>query len=145
MRIAFESSGTFTPVAKSFAVLTNMAEICTEDIRYDAANGIVEIPMKRRVTIDQNRKGCMRWLLPPRIIGQTWIDSVLTIRQVTAMKMEVDEILVTKCNSHFSAMMGLKMENDNLYLGSLEESHGKTLCNIHITIKGINIELVDQA
>ena len=144
MRIAFESTVIFTPVVESLAILTNMAEICVDDIRYDAANGIVEIPMKRRETIEQNRRGFSEWLRPARRISQTWTYSVLTIRQVIAMKMDVDDILVTECNSRFSAMMGLKVENDKLYLGSLEEVRGKTLCDIHITVKGINIELVDR-
>ncbi len=144
MKIIFESSGKIEPVANSLTILTNMAEICVNDIRHYTASGIVEIPMKRRETIEQNRKGFLGWSLPPKNIGYTWIDSVLTIRQVIAMKMDVDDILVTECNSRFSVMMGLKMKNDELYIGSLEEASGKTLCNIFITVKGIDLEFADR-
>jgi hypothetical protein len=144
MKIIFESSGVIESVASSLAILTNMAEICVNDIRYDSSNGIVEIPMKRREAMERNRKGFLGWLLSPKVSGYTWIDSVLTIRQVISMKMDVDDTLVTKCNSRFSVMMGLKMKNDELYLGSLEEASGKTLCNIFITVKGINLEFADR-
>ena len=100
--------------------------------------------MKRREAIEQNRKGFLGWSRPPQNIGFTWIDSVLTIRQVIAMQMDVDNILVTECNSRFSVLMGLKIKNDELYVGSLEEASGKTLCNIFITVKGINLEFADR-
>jgi hypothetical protein len=118
----------------------------TDEIRYDAANGIVEIPMKRREVIERNKKGCLLgWTRPTyHIFGQNWIDAVLTIRQVTAMEMEVDDLLVKECNSRFTVMIGVKIENDRMYLHSLEEVSGKTLCQIVITVKGINIELTDR-
>lgn len=146
MRIIFESPVIFEPMAKSIAGLTNMAEICVDDIRYDQSNGIIEIPLKRREWIRQERKGCLGlvWLRPTYKYSQNWIESVLTIRQVTAMVMDVDDILMHECNSRFSAMMGLTMRDDQLYLDSAEEVRGKTLCTIRVTVKGINVEFADR-
>ncbi len=146
MRIVFESPVIYEPITKPIAGLTNLAEICIDDIRYDETNGIIEIPMKRREWSPQERKGCLGlvWLRPKYILGQNRIESVLTIRQVTAMTMDVDDILITECDSRFSAMMGLTMWNDQMYLDSAEEVRGKTLCKIRIAVKGINIELADR-
>ena len=145
MRITFEASEMLSSVSRVFLVLTNMAEICINDIQYDEANGIVEIPMKRREVTQQSRKGCFGWFLPPAISGYTWFDSLLTIRQVIKMKIDVDDLLITECNSCFSAMMGLKIENIDMYLGSLEEASGKTLCGVYISVNGYDLELVDLA
>ena len=78
------------------------------------------------------------------VYGQTMIDTVLTIRQVVEMNIQVDDRLVTKCNSCFTALFGLKVDGDQLYLGSVEEAQGKTLCQVFIKVKGINIECVDR-
>jgi len=131
-------------ISRPFSFLTNMAEICVDDILYDATNGTVEIPMKRRETIKQSRKGCLAWWQPPYIAGRNWIDSALTIRQVIGMKMDVDNILIKECNSRFTVMMGITVERDKVYLCSLEEASGKTLCKILISVKGIDLEIVDQ-
>ena len=147
MRITLEMSkisDDLDRVSGPFSRLTNMAEVCVDNIRYDEANGIVEIPIKRKETIKQVRKGFLGWWRQPYTFGQNWITSVLTIRQVVSMRMEVDDILVKECNSCFTVMLGLKIEPGELYLGSLEEASGKTLCNIFITVNGINIELTDQ-
>jgi len=61
-----------------------------------------------------------------------------------AMKIDVDDLLVEKCNSCFTIMMGVLIENNEVYLCSLEEASGKTLCHIDISVKGLNIELADR-
>jgi hypothetical protein len=147
MKITLEASSASNEldrVSRPFSRLTNMAEVCVDNIQYDKAHGIVQIPMKRRDIIKQNRKGCLGWWRPPYIVGPNKIDSVLIIRQVVSMKMDVDDILVNECDSCFFIMMGVKIKPDQLYLGSHEEASGKHLCHIYITVKGINIELVDQ-
>jgi len=151
MKIACESPEVLAPIANLFAHYTSGAEICVNDIRYDAANGVVEIPMKRNERIERERKkkGCLldrlsSYFLPPYVYGTSWFDSVLTIRQVEAMKIDVDDLLVEKCNSCFTIMMGVLIENNEVYLCSLEEASGKTLCHIDISVKGLNIELADR-
>ena len=59
------------------------------------------------------------------------------------MDMQVDDVLVTKCNSRFTVMVGLHVKDNELYLGSVEEDQGKTLCHIFIKVKQINIEFFD--
>jgi hypothetical protein len=121
-----------------------MAEVCVKDIRYDDAEGVVEIPMMRREAIKQNRKGCLGWWKPPYKVGQKQISSALIIRQVTAMRIKVDDILVKEDNSCFTIMMGVQIQPNEISLGSLEEVRGKTLCEIFITVEEIDIELNDR-
>lgn len=145
MKITFEAPKIFSPISRTLLFLTEGAKICVNDIQYDEVNCTVKIPMKRRELIEQNRKGCLfEWFHQPYTFGQNWIDSVLIIQQVIMMKMDIDDILITECGSCFTVMMGLKIEKDEMYLGSLEESSGKTLCHIFIKIKGINLEFVDR-
>ena len=151
MKIICKSPEVLAPIANLFAHYTSGAEICVNDIRYDAANGVVEIPMKRKERIERKREKNGRLLdllstyfLSPYVYGTSWFDSVLTIRKVEAMKMDVDDILMNECNSCFRVMMGVKIEKHVIYLGSLEEASGKTLCQIYITVNGLNIELADR-
>lgn len=147
MKITLEATNLFDelhPISRPFSFLTNMAEVCVDDIRYDAVKGIVDIPMKRRDTVKQNRKGCLGWWRPPYIIGPNEIDSVLTIRQVIDMKADVDDVLAKKFDYCFNILMGLKIEPNSLYLVSIQEANGRPLCQIFIAVEGINIELVDR-
>jgi hypothetical protein len=144
VKITFEASEIFPPISRAFSFLTNGAKICVNDIQYDGLNGIVRIPMKRPEWTEQDRKGCLfGWLRQPHFTVQNWIESVLIIRQVIKMKMDVDNLLVTECGSCFTVMMGMKIEKDEVYLGSLEEASGKTLCNIYISVKAIDLEFLD--
>ena len=127
-------------IATVFAMLTGGGIICLDDIRYDSTQGIIEIRMKRRELLVEPKKTFWR---RPVYQGQAWVDSVLTIRQVVAMKKEVDDILVTECNSCFTVMMGMKLNRNEIYLGSLEEVRGKTLCELFIKVNEFNIEFVD--
>jgi hypothetical protein len=143
MKLSFEASETFSPISRALSILTSGAEICVNDIQYDEVNGIVQMPMKRRQVIEQ--KGCLYgWLRPPHAFGKNWIDSLLIIRQVVAMKLDVDDILISECNSRFTVLMGMKMENNEIYFGSHEEASGKTLCNIFIKVKGNDLEFIDR-
>ncbi len=145
MKIACESPEVLAPIAKLFAHFTSGAKVCVNDICYDGANGIVEIPMKRREIIEQEKRGCLlACFLPPYAYGPSWFESVLTIRQVEAMKMDVDDILVNECNSCFRVLMGIVIKNNYIHLSSVEEASGKTLCHIYISVKGLNIELADR-
>jgi hypothetical protein len=143
MRVTFESTEISAPISRSFAALTDMAEICINNIQHDEENGIVEIPLKRRVVIKQKRKGYLGLFLPNYIAGYKWFDAVLIIRQVAKMNLDVDDLLITDCNSCFSAMMGLKLDKHELYLGSVEETAGKTLCQIFVKVNEFDLELVD--
>jgi hypothetical protein len=145
MKITFEASEMFSPISNAFSILTSGAEICVNEIQYDEVNGAVKIPMKRKEVIEQTRKGCLSgWLRPPYVSGKNFIDSTLIIRQVISMKMDVDDILVNECESRFTVMMVMKIEHNEIYLGSIEEVSGKTLCNIFIKVKGSDLEFIDE-
>jgi len=140
MRIVFASSVIMPEIYEALAISTNGAVICIEDIRYDAIDGVVEIPMKQREMIEPKKALWGR----PIYHGETWVNAILIIRQVVAMEKEVDDILVAECNSRFTVMMGLKIDGYELYLGSAEEVRGKTLCNIYIRVKEFDLEFIDR-
>jgi hypothetical protein len=140
MRIVFESDVMIPEIYETFAVSTTRAVICINDIRYDATEGVVEIRMKQREMIEPKKTFWGR----PIYHSHTWVDAVLTIRHVVAMKKDVDNILVTECNSCFTVMMGMKIDKNEIYLGSLEEVRGKILCELFIKVKEFNIEFVDS-
>lgn len=72
------------------------------------------------------------------------IKSLLKIRHVEEMKLEIDDRLATDCNSCFTVMFGLKVDDNRLYFGSVEEIQGNILCEIIIRVKKISIEFCDE-
>lgn len=136
----FKSPVALPYICSAFAAATAGARVHLNDIRYATEAGIVQIRMKQRELIGSRKSFWGR----PIYHGQNWVNAVLTIRQVVTMKMEVDDLLVTKCNSCFTIMMGLKIDNNEMYLGSIEEARGKILCQVFITVREIDLEFVDH-
>lgn len=141
MKIAFESDLLLPPISKAISILTDGAKVCVDDIQYDEANGIVDIPMQRKELIGF-KKAFLGEVQP--IYRQTVIKALLTIRQVREMKIQVDDRLVADCHSCFTVLFGLKVDGNQLYLGSAEEIQGITLCQIFIKVEEMNIELGDE-
>ena len=141
MKIAFESPDLMLSVAHDLSILTDCARICINDIHYDPEAGIVSILMKR-VEITGFRMSILRAVRP--VYGKTKIDTLLTIKQVVDFSLQVDELLVSKCNSCFMVEAGLTIIGNNIYLSSVEEASGKVLCRVIVTVKDINIEFVDK-
>jgi hypothetical protein len=140
MKIAFESDLLIPHVSKSVSILTDRAKVCVDDIHYDEAGGIVDITMQRK-ELTGFKKSFLGVMQP--VYGQTMIRSILTIRQVDEMNIELDDRLITDWNSCFSVLFGLQVADNQLYLGSIEESQGKMLCQIQIKVKGMSIEFGD--
>jgi hypothetical protein len=141
MKIAFESDILLPPVTKAISILTDGAKVCVDDIQYDKAKGIVDIPMQRKELIGF-KKVFLGEMQP--VYRQTVIKSLLTIRQVKEMKIRVDDRLATDCHSCFTVLFGLKVDSNQLYLGSAEEMQGNTLCQIFVKVEEMNIEFGDE-
>jgi hypothetical protein len=141
MKITFESNLLIPAVSKAFSILTDGAKVCLDDIHYDEAKGIVDIYMQRQII-----KGFKRsfWGVMQPVYGQTMIKSLLTIRQVEEMNIKVHDSLETYFNSCFTLMFGVKVDDNEMYLGSLQEAQGTVLCQIYIKVKEISIEFVDE-
>jgi len=140
MKIILESPVKIPCISTAFADLTSGGVICLNDIRYNSSEEIIEIRMKRKELLAEPKK---TFWGRPIYHSQTWVDSILTIRQVIAMKRQVDDILITECNSCFTVKMGMRIDKDEIYLGSQEEVRGKTLCELFIKVKEFKIEFVD--
>lgn len=140
MKLAFESTTLILPVSSAISILTDHAEICVEDIHYDETKRTVDISMHRRELTGFKKSP---WGEQP-LYGQTRIKSLLTIRQVDEISVDVDDRLVSGCNSRFTALFGLKMDEHQLYLGSSEEIQGKVLCQIVVKVEKISLEFRDE-
>lgn len=141
MKLAFQSDLLLPPISKALSFLTDKAKVCINDIHYDEANGVVDIYLHRRELIGF-KENLLRGTQPT--YGQTTIKSLLTIRKVDGIKIEVDDRLVEECNSCFTVLFGLKIDGNRLYLGSVEEMQGRNLCQIFIKVQEINIEYSDE-
>lgn len=142
MRISFESDMVMPTISKAILELTDSTTVCLNDIHYDEAQGIVKIYFQRR-EITEFKSSYWFGGGVKKVYGQARIKSLLTIRQVEGMDIDVDDWLVTECNSCFTVLFGVHMDRNKVYLGSLEESRGKLLCEISIKVKKLDIEYAE--
>lgn len=140
MKIAFDSYLLLPSISQAISSLTDRAKICLNDIQYDKTDGIIEIPMRRKEIISFS-KSLFGKLQP--VYSQSMINSLLIIRQVEEMSIKVDDRLGRDCNSDFTVLFGLRLNDNNLYIASVEEAQGDFLCQIHIKVGRINLELCD--
>lgn len=141
MKLIFESPFTIPSISQALSILTDGSKICIDDIQYNKVDGIVVLLMQRK-ELTGFRKSFLGALQP--VYSQTMINSVLTIKEVVEMDIKVDNRLVSECNSCFTVLFGLNVDGNNLYLGSVEEAQGNTLCQVFIKVKHLNIEYVDK-
>ncbi|GAP06344.1 hypothetical protein ATHL_01198 [Anaerolinea thermolimosa] len=141
MKMSFESDLLVPSISQFISILTDRAKVCVKDIRYDKPIGIVEVSMQRR-ELTGFKKSLLGEGQP--VYSQKMIKSLLKIRNVEEMKLEINDRLATDCNSCFTVMLGLKIDNNQLYLGSVEEIQGNILCQIIIRVKKIDIEFCDE-
>ena len=140
MKIAYESNLLLPPISQAISFLTDRAKICLDDIQYDKAEGKVEIIMLRK-KLSKFSKSIFGKIQP--VYSQSAIKSLLIIRQVEEMSIKVDDRLGRDCNSDFTVLFGLRLNDNNLYIASVEEAQGDFLCQIHIKVGRINLELCD--
>ena len=139
MKLIYESSEPSPFLRNNAPIPVGSAIICVDDIEYDVILGIVKIPMKRSKFLGW--KKAFLWRVP--VTSGPIHDALLTIREVTSMDLQVDDVLVKECNSCFTVLIGLHVKDNELYLGSVEEDRGKTLCHVFIKVNKINFEFAD--
>jgi|WetSurSiteA1Bulk_404760.scaffolds.fasta_scaffold29296_3 hypothetical protein len=140
MRISLDTSIGLTNVFTEISSLTDRAIIALGDIRHDALSACVEIPLQRRELLGYKKT----WLGQNNpIYGRNSINSVLKIRNVTKMIVEVDKEIAAECNGRFTLLMGIKITDGEVHLSSVEESRGKQLCQVTIEISEVDIEIYD--
>ena len=140
MRLAFNTSVALPNIFTEISSLTDRAIIALDEIKYDEVSACVEIPLKRKELIGHKQN----WLGQNNpVYGRNTIGSVLKIRKVTKMIVDVDEEIAAECNGRFTLLMGIKITDGEVYLSSVEESRGKLLCQVTIEINDFDIELID--
>lgn len=140
MILTFESNMWIPSISKVFSSLLDKARICIDTVHYDKVNNFVEINTQRRELIRFN-KSIFGEMQP--VYSRSMINSLLTIRHVDEMDLIVDDRLRAYCNSCFTVLFGLKVEDNRMYLSSAEEIQGIVLCQINIKVNKINIEYAD--
>lgn len=140
MRIDVEMKFMMPSIFNAILNLTNRAMICVKDINYEKSKGIVRIYMLRNDLLFFKKT----WLggMQP-VYSQKMVKSLLTIRQVEEMTIKIEDQLISDCNSCFTLLFGLKVNDNQIYLGSVEEMEGNILCEVIIKVKEISMELAD--
>lgn len=141
MKLIFQSPFTIPSISKTLSILMDGSKVCVDDIQYDKVKGVVVFLMQRK-ELTGFSKSFLRGLQP--IYSQHLINSVLTIKEVIEMDINFDDKLMSECNSCFTVLFGLNIDGNNLYLGSVEETQGNTLCQIFISVKHLDIEYLDK-
>ncbi|HSO27193.1 MAG TPA: hypothetical protein VLS48_03935 [Anaerolineales bacterium] len=140
MKIVFESDLALPSVFKAISILTDRAKICINDIHYDETSEVVSIFMKRKKLIGF-KNGIFGESQP--IYQPNLVQSLLTVRQVKKMEIQINEWLIAHYGSCFHLLFGLKANVNQIYLGSVEDKKGSVLCQIFIEVEKISIELED--
>jgi hypothetical protein len=141
MRVAYQSDLFLPPELQLITILTDGAKIRLNNIHHDEENGVINIQLQRKElkAIKKSSLGINK-----RIYGDSSIVSSLTINQVEAMELRFDERLISECDSCFTLLFGVKMENNHIFLVSAEEFQGNQLCEIRIKVKQMDITLQDD-
>lgn len=144
LKMSFESDMDMPTISKAILNLTDNTTVCLSDISHDEVQNIVEIYLQRREILEFKR--------PPwfwfggevkKIYGPAKVKSLLVVRQVDKVDINVDDRLVSEFNSCFTVMFGVQLEKNEVYLSSLEECEGKILCKIQIKVKKLDIDYIE--
>lgn len=141
MKLIFESDKAIIYISEALSSLTNGVEICINDIQYKETENKIEILMKRKEVLEYKETLFGRTY---PVFGEETISTLMIIRDVTLLNIEVDELLVSELNSCFTVMEGMQINGNEIYIGSLEESQGRTLCQIFISVDKFDIEFIDK-
>jgi hypothetical protein len=136
MKISFESEIVMPYISRAILSLTDCSTVNLDDVHYDETLKIVEIYLQRR----EIKRFFWLWGRVERVFGQDKVKSLLRIKQVESVDIDVDDRLVIEHDSTFTVFVGVQMNSNEVYLGSLEESRGKILCKISIKVKKLDIE-----
>jgi hypothetical protein len=110
MKMTFESNILLPTLSKAVNELTNSNVVCINDIHYDEAQRTVGIYLQRREITGYKKPGWFRVCGEGEpIYGQTRVKSLLLIKQVEEVEINVDDRLITECNSCFTLESGVLM------------------------------------
>jgi hypothetical protein len=140
MRFVFESSVMMPHISEMLSVLVGGARIHVDNIQYNESQRKVEILMERKELI-----GFKKSLFGSKqpIYSQNVLKTLLIVNDAIGMNIRMDDRLAAKLNSSFTVLFGEKLNNNELYLGSVEESQGEIFCQVSIKMEGLNIECID--
>jgi len=141
MKLIFESDKAIIYISEALSSLTNGVEICINDIQYKETENKIEILMKRKEVLEYKETFFGRTY---PVYGEEIIRTLMIIKDVASLKIEVDDLLVSELNSCFTVMRGMQIKGNEIYIGSHEESQGKTLCQVFISVSKFNIEFIDK-
>lgn len=140
MRFVFESSTVMPHISEMLSVLVGGARIHIDNIQYNESQRKVEILMERKELIGF-KKSFLGMMQP--IYSQNVLKTLLIVNDTIGMNIEMDDRLVAKLDSTFTVLLGVKLNENELYLSSVEESQGKIFCQVSIKMERLNIECID--
>jgi hypothetical protein len=140
MRFVFESPALMPYVSTVLSILVSGARIHLHDIQHKESQGVVEILMQRKEVTGIKNSFFGR---QQPVYGQNTLKTLLIVKDVIGVDITTNNGLADKLNSSFTVLLGVKLSDNELYLGSVEEYQGEVLCEVSIKMKRLNVECID--
>lgn len=140
MRFVFKSSIMMPYISEMLSALVGGARIDIDHIQYNESQRTVEMLMQRKELIGFKTSFLGR---KKPIYSKNVLNTLLKVNDAIGMNIKMDDRLVDKLDSSFTVLFGAKLDNNELYLGSVEESQGKIFCQVSVKVERINIECID--
>jgi hypothetical protein len=135
MRISLQSETDTQDLFKQIEILTNAAKVKISSISFDDSNKVITIPMVRKHY--KRKKG----LLVER--------NKLSSSKLTESELIIGDFINYKVNdtlhlSDITILFGVKINNKEIYLSSVEEKSGKTAFDLFIKVNSYDLEFIDK-
>ncbi len=138
MHIAINTSKNLIVFQELLSLFTNYAQIDVTEIVYNQKEMWVEIPLSRR-TFEMKATIFGKQVK----YGKERKQAILRVKRIESLEMCAENDILTEQNNIFTALFGLKIDGQRIYLSSAEESQGKPICEIVVHVSDIDIEITD--
>jgi hypothetical protein len=127
-------------ILEAIAAITDSATLKLREVVFDEERSSLSLPIERMPA--RKKKRFPGFLKARKHDKVQRVKSLITINNVTDCKIE--EGCLDANLSTVLLMFGLKVEEDEVYLCSLEEDEGETCYSIEAKISSIDIEIRDE-
>ena len=135
MKISLQSDTDTQDLFRQIEILTNAANVTISNISIDEKNKVISIPMVRKHY--ERKKGLL--VESYKLSSSKLTESELIIRDFINYK--IDDTLNL---SDITLLFGVKINNKEIYLSSVEEKSGKTAFDLFIKVNTYNLEFIDK-
>jgi hypothetical protein len=136
MKVKIDSQTALPGAFKDLANLTGYAVVNLNDINYDDFNSQVNILFKAKSITGYKKRFTGGEDIP--LYSENWNNYLLQIYDVKEFNQKICDDELTE----FSVLFGVKIQDREVYLCSVEECSGTTLVEISIIVNSYKIQLL---